>query len=433
MSMATSQQQFEWLAKEGVLILQEIANTSASYVWKDQADLNAWQNSLLREQLALRRRSRKRFPDPDRWLFTDRSLSQASDWWSADFKSRLWPADSRVLDVCCGAGVDLTAISRRVAGEGIDRDQPLLELTKANLRLHQCNAKTNCGEVDLEYLASMREKLWLHADPDRRPAGKKILTADSFSPALDGLLDAASRSAGAMIKIAPATRFSEATSDRVNSSAIRLWLGLLGECRQQLLLLKGIQEQFMASQTASIGGLPDSRRFAVLLLPTASVDSSSLTADSVCECFTGEPHHLEDNLGASICNTSLGPRGYIYDLHSVLHVSGLHVAWAEQHGMQPITNSHGFYCSTEYIATPWAQAFEIIDVVAWDDRKVRKLLRRIDAGLVEVKSRLVKMDATAFQRRYSSASGAAYSLLVTRIGTRVRCMITRRLPANVSV
>lgn len=433
MSMATPQQQLEWLAKEGVLILQEIADTNASNVWKDQADLNAWQNAVLREQLTLRRRSRKRFPDPDRWLFTDRSLSQASDWWSADFKSKLWPVDSRVLDVCCGAGVDLTAISRRVAGEGIDRDQPLLELTNANLRLHQCNAKTNCGEVDLEYLASVNERLWLHADPDRRPAGKKILTADSFSPALDWLLDAASRSPGTMLKIAPATRFSEATNDRVNASAIRVWLGLLGECRQQLLLLKGVQEQFMTAQPASIGGRPDSRRFAILLLPTSSAGSSSLTADSAYECFTAEQHHLEGDLGAAVGNTSLGPLGYVYDLHSVLHVSGLHVAWAEQHAMQPITNSHGFYCSTEYIATPWAQAFEIIDVVAWDDRKVRKLLRRIDAGLVEVKSRLVKMDATAFQRRYSSASGAPYSLLVTRIGTRVRCMVTRRLPAKVAV
>ena len=46
--------------------------------WRAQG-LEAWQVELLRRQHALRRRGRRLFPWPVRWLLTDVDLSQTSD------------------------------------------------------------------------------------------------------------------------------------------------------------------------------------------------------------------------------------------------------------------------------------------------------------------------------------------------------------------
>ena len=103
--------------------------------WRSQG-LEAWQVELLRQQHALRRRSRSRFPWPERWLWTDVSLSQASDHWSASYKAVLFPVDEPVVDACCGAGSDLVALAARGQVLGVDADADLAALAQDNALAH---------------------------------------------------------------------------------------------------------------------------------------------------------------------------------------------------------------------------------------------------------------------------------------------------------
>ncbi|MEZ6075373.1 MAG: hypothetical protein R3C56_06795 [Pirellulaceae bacterium] len=100
--------------------------------------------------------------------------------------------------------------------------------------------------------------------------------------------------------------------------------------------------------------------------------------------------------------------------------------------MSPIGSPHGYFTGDSPVDSAWLQAFEVLDVLPWDDRKIRKWLRSVGAGQVEVKSRglyplRMQVDANAYQRRYSVASGMPVTLLVTRIGDRMRGIAARRL------
>jgi hypothetical protein len=118
---------------------------------------------------------------------------------------------------------------------------------------------------------------------------------------------------------------------------------------------------------------------------------------------------------------------FIFDLHPTLHVSGLALAWAHQQNLYPISGEHGYYTGSQSVPGPWAQSFQVMDVIAWDDRKIRKWLKQNQVGQVEVKCRMVTMNANDFQRRYSKPEGRPVTLLVTRIGDRVRAIAAERL------
>lgn len=372
-----------------------------------------WAREFIQTQLGFVRRMRRRFPDGQTWLWSDRSLAQASDWWSAQYKAALFPPGETVADVCCGAGVDTTAIALRGPVIAQDADAYLLDLTRSN------------AEARLETSGRVRtlhgrfpgvlptDAEWMHADPDRRATqtgqDRKTLNADQFEPNLADLLNYAASLKGAVIKLAPLTMF---TSDGPQLAATdfdqtpilqaltvpwrRIWLSSYDECRQQLLVLGDCCPSDLSSE----------HNRAVLCHPVRSE-------------FTGNPQ-----LSAEV---RLEPRQFIYDLHPCLGAASLKGAWAQKNDVVALADHRGYYTSDEAIESPFAQRLKVIDVLPWDDRKVRKWLRKYGAGVVEVKCRLAPVDATAAQKRYSRESGnRPVTLVVTRIDKRVRAIACTR-------
>ena len=328
-------------------------------------------------------------------------------------KAKLFPDGELVVDACCGAGVDTVALCCRGEVLAVDRDPLMTRLAASNAAAHGEEPRVCSRSFDADFVQHLPDACrWLHIDPDRRAspnrgADRRTTQADQFSPALDEILVAAARFDGAVVKLAPSTRMAESVEAQLESQANRLWLGNMGECRQQLLLLGELA-------TADRG-----IRRAVLAEPPAA----SLQPD---EDRAGELHTFSSSvLRFPQCVDE--PAGYVYDLHPVLHAAKLQAAWGEAHGLRPLGGEHGYYCGPSPISSPWAQCFEIKAVLAWDDRKVRRWLRGANAGTVEVKNRLVRLDANAIQRRYSGPGTARLTLLVTQIGDRVRAIAARRL------
>ncbi len=390
----------------------------AAKMWNTRG-LKDWQIALLRQQVELRWRSRQRFPNPNQWLWTDRSLSQASDHWSARFKAALFPPNEMVVDACCGAGADLVALAERGEVLGIDSDASLSNLAQDNALAHGYRVEVRAAHLPAAWRV---EAPWLSIDPDRRTANRstgdiarrgavqgKTLEAQQFSPTVEEVLHMAQSCAGAVIKLAPATRFSEQLEELVDQTCQRIWLGNLGECRQQLLLTGDLR--------------PSSGRGAVLCEPQ---QGDTQTVRGQCETSS----FYADANGSHLPTTDQ-LRAFIFDLHPTLHAAGLQVAWAQQHGLTPLASPHGYFTGETYQRSPWSQGFEVLDVLAWDDRKIRKSLRNHGAGIVEVKSRSLyplsmKLDTNACQRRYSRPDGQPLVLLVTRIGRNLKCIIGRR-------
>lgn len=367
------------------------------------AKLESWQQSLLQQQYELRWRSRHRFLQPELWLWTERSLAQASDYWSAHYKAKLFPPTASVLDACCGAGSDLVALASRdpvhgsVCGSvrGIEGHPGLAHLAADNARAHGYQVQVDTHTLTAAWQGAVD---WLSIDPDRRAAGRRTTDADEFSPTLTDVLSLTKRTRGAIVKLAPSTRMPAEQIAQIDHTSQRVWLGNQGECRQQLLLSGELRQ--------------GTSRQAVLCEPSCVSEFSGSSQPPV-----------------RITNA---PLRYIYELHNVLHAAELQATWANQQPMDAVGDSHGYYTADQLVHSEWAQVFEVLEVLPWDDRQLRKWLRKRRVGTVEVKTRglgeqATGIDANACQRRYSAPEGEPVSLLVTRLGGRVRGIAARRL------
>lgn len=385
----------DWVRRDAFeLVSRAVAETQSER-------LEAWQYQFVQQQLRFRGRMRRRFPVEQSWLWTDRSLSQASDWWSARYKASYFPDGATVLDACCGAGADSVALGHRGPVIAMDACRETLSIAQANLLGHLgdvVQAEALYGSFPSDTPESTE---WMHADPDRRPpdksaADRRTLNGDQFQPSLGSLLQFAEQLQGAVIKIAPSTVFSNETQDAVEQLAQRVWLGTYGECRQQLLLCGKIRREETASKRRVVLVHPQPAEF------TGEVEMASTWTDR--------------------------PGRYLYDLNPTLFASELQACWANQNGLSPLGSELGYYTADKLLGSPFAQAFEFVEIIAWDDRKVRKWLRTNKASIVDVKTRGVRLDAGHFQRRYSKPEGEMpFTILVTQLGQRVRAIMCRRI------
>lgn len=388
------------MAREGHRLLKEVRLLSAKPLRVDtrQFRLDNVQQALLEEQLRFRQRSRDRFPDSDNWLWTDRSLQQASDWSSATYKASLIAADVPVVDACCGAGSDLVAMGREHCVVGIDRDPRLARLAQANLLAHGVQGDICIAEIP-NSLGDM-SRFALHIDPDRRSGEQRSTRTthgEAFSPSLSECMAMAQSARAAIIKLAPATEI-DSTSDVSGpwSQWRRCWLGTGRECPQQLLV----------------------RGETNLSIPKDEVAAVLCRRDIASEVYCG-PQLAIDRIVAE-------PENYVYEPHPALYAAGLAPVWASEHNLSAITNPRGYYTGGESQPTPWAQAFRVLDVIAWDDKRMRKWLRTAGVGTLEVKSRLITIDASETQRRYSQSEGRPLVCLLTRSGKGLRAIMAER-------
>ncbi len=192
--MTDSTEALDWLIEDGHALLRELKILSLRPLKVDWSGLRLqpWQQSLLLEQLQFRQRAIGRFPQPEQWLWTDRSLQQASDWQSAVAKAGLFAPGSRVVDVCCGAGADLVALAAQHQVIGLDRDPAMLKLARHNIHAHDLSCEFVQADVASWFVsAPAPNDLCLHADPDRRRGAERdtrTIQAEAFSPPLSELM-----------------------------------------------------------------------------------------------------------------------------------------------------------------------------------------------------------------------------------------------------
>ncbi|MFN3188942.1 MAG: THUMP-like domain-containing protein [Aureliella sp.] len=447
--------EWQWLLCEGSCRLESDSLSGG---------LTSWQKMMLDEQVQLQKRGLVRIPYAQSWLWTDRSLSQASDWSTAVFKSKLVPIGASVIDGCCGAGVDLAAFGLIGGATGIEQDPLLCRIAEHNAAAIESSVACHQGDVLQEVTSPGNENTWLHVDPDRRATGRKSTTAEDFSPPIDQLLEVADKAfAGAIIKIAPSTQISSSLASKLSQRCTRVWVGSGTECKQQLLLLGYARNRLLEfaansspDQFRQLSAEKGSARKADTPLPMSAavwlpnrygwpeVQSGSGQAREPVILLgedTSNDHPdtenavdhwswSDDPYGSANTDFAKNPGRFVFDIHRILHVAKLAREWASSNEIMPLSDSSGYFTSDEVPAAiaPWAQVFELIEVCPWDDRKLRKRLRSLDAGTVEVKNRLCKLDASAAQKRYSRPEGSEeYSLLVTLLRGKQRCLICRRI------
>lgn len=152
------------------------------------------------ETVLLRRRAAAKVSDPDRWLFTDTALQQATPMPVAALRARRF-AGRDVHDVTCSVGVDLAALAAvadRCVGSDLDE-----------VRLAMAAGNTTAPLLRADALRPTTQDTAVFVDPARRDAaGRRRWRAADFVPPLDELADAY-HGRDLAVKCAPGMDFAE--------------------------------------------------------------------------------------------------------------------------------------------------------------------------------------------------------------------------------
>jgi THUMP domain-like len=361
-------------------------------------ELTAERARLVLEQVALRERGLKKFARAPRLFFTPLGLEQATDGWISNYKAQRFSAGGRVLDFCCGIGGDLMALALRGPVVGIDRDPVSALFAEANCRAMGASDQGTgrVSEVAAELLAP--DDLW-HIDPDRRSTGRRTTHVEAHDPpaeTIDRLLTVAP--AGA-IKLAPAAEIPLAWREAAESE----WISSARQCRQ-LVAWFGPLAQFSGADSIGL-------HRATLISRTGDAPAS----------IVGKPH-VECPVAATIGR-------YVYDPDPAVVAAGLIGAVSGEHGLAALVAGGAYLTADRLTTDPLLAAFAVSEVMPWDVRRLKRVLRERQIGRLEVKQRGTRHDPAVVQRELKVPGDASATVILFRRGKSVVAILAQRVGA----
>ncbi|OBB73143.1 SAM-dependent methyltransferase [Mycobacterium sp. 852014-52144_SCH5372336] len=324
--------------------------------------------AVLVETTLLRRKAAAKLSNPDGWLFTDEALQQATAEPVARHRARRL-SGTRVHDATCSIGTELAAL-RESADLVIGSDIDPVRLAMA---------RNNVYGVDLcraDALRPITHGTVVVLDPARRSAGRRRFDPHDYAPPLDELLDVY-RQHNTVVKCAPGIDFD----------AVRR-LGFDGEI-EVTSLAGSVREACLWSAGLTEGGV---RRRASLL-----DTGEQVTDDEPDDC-------------------AVAPAGkWIVDPDGAIVRAGLVRRYAARHGLWQLDPDIAYLSGDQL--PPAVRGFEVLDEVAFSERRLRQALSAREVGAVEILVRGVDVEPDTLRPRLRLRGSQQASVVITRIGT----------------
>ncbi|WP_244232272.1 class I SAM-dependent methyltransferase [Mycobacterium innocens] len=327
---------------------------------------------ILVETTLLRRRAADKLADlgdVSSWLFTDEALQQATVAAVALHRARRL-AGLVVHDATCSVGTELAAL-RRTSARAVGSDIDPVRLAMAR---HNLGPDADLCRADA--LHPVTRDAVVVVDPARRRGGRRRLRPADYQPAL-GLLLATYRRRELVVKCAPGIDFDQLSR-----------LGFEGEI--EVTAYRGsVREACLWS-----GGLaaPGVRRRASLL------DSGEQVTDT-------EPD-----------DCAVRPAGrWIVDPDGAVVRAGLVRHYGARHGLWQLDPDIAYLSGDRLPAG--VRGFEVLEQLAFDERRLRQALSALDCGALEILVRGVQVDPDALRRRLRLRGSRPLSVVITRIGS----------------
>lgn len=346
-------------------------------------DLSAAKTHLVLEQVELRRRAAIKFPAAGQMFFTRKGLEQATDLWLARYKAAKLSSTGRVADLCCGIGGDLLALAEVGPVQAVDADPVVALLADANLN---GLGLSGSGKVFAERVvtASIAECNGWHLDPDRRAGGYRTVGMEQFEPPLELVVELLQCQPCAAIKLAPATVAPAAIAARAELE----WISRNGECRQQVAWC----------------GWQRGRRATILD-----------RAGNVQKTLAGDSQPLE-----------AGPiQRYVYEPDAAVLAAKLEGRLAADHGLLGVGG--GYLTGDTLVSDGSLTAFEVIESMPFDRKRLAAWFARRGIGRIEVKCRDGRSDANRLQRELAAKADGAATVLLAPVGKSTMAMVARRV------
>ncbi len=343
-------------------------------------------------QYELRQRAEGRFPHPERLWFTRAGLEQASNMAIARYRAARYRNLSAVWDLCSGIGGDLLGLAAEPTIEeihAVDRDPLHLAMAQANAEELALADRMTFIEADVQDIA-LPPGVGVFIDPARRTTAGRLATGDS-EPPLDWCFGLAASERRVGIKAAPGIDHAvlpagwefEAIALDTDLKEAALWSPSLAR----------------ASRTATV--------------ITASGPAS-------LEPVPGDPIPHRTPLAGDVLldpNPAVTRAGLVEDLARTLPGT-----------IAMIDPRIAFLLADTEVRTPFARALRVIDSFPWHEKKLKRRLRELEAGPVDIRRRGLPGDVDAISRRLRGPGTRPVTIAMTRVDNQPWAIICEALP-----
>ncbi|WP_217899297.1 THUMP-like domain-containing protein [Blastococcus mobilis] len=352
------------------------------------------------ELARLRARARPVFgDDADVLLLTADTLEQAGRPELATRRAiRLLAAGaSSVADLGCAAGTDTIALARAGASVvAVDRDPVARELTAANaeaLGLAPWVRVLAADVVDLVAAAADGRVAGCDAavlDPARRAGGRRQLDPDRWSPPWSTVTALLDRVPVTVVKVAPGL-----DHERVPNGIEAEWVSVGGSIVEALLWGRGVSTTWRRATLVRDGAVHE------------------VSAD--------------DDPGPA----PVGPvRGWLHEPDPGLIRSGLMSLVAADATL--VDPTIAYLTSDGPAESPWLSSYRVTDVLPFNLRKLKALLRARGVGRVVVKKRGSPIEPETLARQLRGPGNDSAVVVVTRVAGAPTVLVCDPLPGRLS-
>lgn len=338
-------------------------------------------------QARLRQRAVTKFgaEDAARMYFTPNGVEQSTRKSVATYRAARF-ADGlgvrRVADLCCGVGGDAIALARAgVTVLAVDRDPLTCAVARANaaaLGLAD-RIEVRCEDVRETDISGYDA---VFADPARRGGRGRIFDPEAYSPPLSWAVEVAGRTPYAALKVAPGI-----PHDAVPEGAEAEWISDGGDVKEAVLWFG----------TGSSAGREDGEDAPTAVRATLLPGPRSLAGRG-----------LPDPEPGAVGRYLYEPDGAVIRAHLVAEV-------AEDVGGRLIDPTIAYVTADEAGPTPFATAYEITDVLPFNVKKLRALLRTRGIGVATVKKRGSAVEPEELRRKLKLEGPGSCTVFLTRV------------------
>ncbi|OEV11960.1 THUMP-like domain-containing protein [Streptomyces nanshensis] len=362
-------------------------------------------------QARLRQRAAAKFgaQDAARMYFTPDGLEQSTRASVAAYRAERFrreaPGQGRTADLCCGMGGDAIALARagmRVLA--VDRDPLTCDVVRANaaaLGLAD-SVEVRCQEardVDVSGCDAV------FADPARRGGKGRIFDPEAYSPPLSWAVEVARGAPYSAVKVAPGI-----PHEAVPEDAEAEWISDAGDVKEAVLWFgTGHRTPDAARSSRSSEGSTSSSVRATLL-----PDGSSLRSRG-----------LPDPPAGPVGRFLYEPDGAVVRAHLVAEVA------AELPGGRLIDPTIAYVTCDEAQFTPYATGYEITDVLPFQLKRLRALLRERGVGVAAIKKRGSAVDPAELRKKLRLEGPHECTVFLTRVAGAPTVLLGRPLETPV--
>ncbi|MFW5709325.1 MAG: THUMP-like domain-containing protein [Chloroflexota bacterium] len=324
--------------------------------------------------------------DAARMYFTEAALQQASDPLVRAYRRKPVRPDERVLDLCCGVGSDALAFAKTgVPVLGVDIDPIRIRMAQLNAAvLNVSDARFVVADVTRRDTIEDYAASTVFFDPGRRTdTGRRIFDVSQYLPPLDTIqlyADVPRR----LVKISPGVDLAQLS----DLPARVEFVSISGALKEALLHLGGVDDQPSLMATLLLDDQAQEDNLRVLHWHAQSLNE--LPAIQEPRRWLVEP------------DPALIRAGFVQ--HAALAFDGV-----------LLDETIAYFTAGQRPESPWVRAWEVLDWMPFNMKRLRTYLRQRDVGQITVKKRGSAVSPEALQHGLKLKGEASRTIVLTRL------------------